>query len=250
MREAAVGNRLATIFSGRPTAEQAARAELCAAIEAYKAAGLELESKNAAVQRLHSVIADAGVAERAAEQAEAAATSAAAAWASAGANAATADQTLIDLSLKRRQEANVALVRAKGAQQALPGAQHAVEGAARARNEAGDRVHRAVGAVLSALLQPHVAKLNQARRRYLEAYTTLHSVEYVINYGWGSAHPWHVVAPPDAALSNALDDLGMPVETIRCGRGTHPPAPKISSEPWAQLARRLATDADATFDQG
>jgi hypothetical protein len=238
---------LLKVFSGQPTAEEAARAELRAAIEAYKAAGLELESKNAAVQRLHLVIAAAGVAERAAEQAEAAATSAAAAWASAGANAATADQTLIDVSLKRRQEANVALVRAKGAQQALPGAQHAVERAARARNEAGDRVHRAVGAVLSALLQPHVAKLNQARRKYLEAYTTLHSVEYVINYSWGSAHPWHGLAPHDAALSTALDDLGMPVETLRCGRGTRPETPKVASEAWAALARRLESDPDAAF---
>jgi hypothetical protein len=241
-----MGNLLANILNVSSSAERKARDELRAAIEGRRAAEIELQTKTEAVQKLHQIIQDADVAERAADQAEAAATSAAAAWAEAGANGDASD-SVIDQAFERRRQASVARIRAKGAQQALSKVEQAKADAQLACSHSNDRIKAAVGAVLIALIEPDFARLEQARRAYLEIFNRIRAVEATEDRrGWGEASRRNLVTGI-SSIGEKLSGLGIP---SYAARGDHTDAPDYDPNQWAQLAKRLATDPDASFEKG
>jgi hypothetical protein len=236
--------RLAGLLSVRSAAERKARDELRAAIAGAHAAEVELQTKAQAVQRLRQVIQDADTAVQAADAAEQAATAGATAWAQAGAvDEDTEHRALIAQALEARTEANVARIRATGAQQALPAAEESEERAKRVCEQAAEKVCSADGAVLVALVQPTFERLWHARDLFLEAFNEIRGALATEDLpGWHGPFRRNL-ASGLSSLADKLNELAMPTYTTRGGHRTD--APGFFPDRWAKLAKRLATDPDA-----
>ena len=217
----------------------------CLIREGKRAAEVDLQSKTEALQHLLAVIELAAAAERVAAAAESAATAGARAWADAGADAAdTTPQTLSEQALTLRQQAVFARTRAKGTLLALPAAEHAVEGAQLALDQAALNIRSAVGLVLGALLAPAFLRLARARRAYLESFNAIRSALEVEDVGFVGACNRNLVGDL-RLLRDSLHALRLPGYTSRADCTD---APGFRSAPWYALARRLATDPDAALE--
>jgi hypothetical protein len=238
-------SKLAAAVLGRPTAEQAARDELHAAIEGKRAAQVDLQAKTEAVHHLLAVIESADTAERLAAQAEVAATAGARAWADAGADEAdTTPQTLSAQAVTLRQQAVFARTRAKGTLLALPAAEQEVERAQLALDQAALKIRTQVGVVLGVLLGPSFQRCEQARRAYLESFNTILGALATEDVGFVGACNRNLVGDL-RRLRDSLHALRLPGYTSRADCAE---TPGFTPAPWAALAKRLATDPDAALE--
>jgi hypothetical protein len=230
-----------------------ARDRLRAAQLSREPAEVALAEASAARERVEAIVAAAEDAEDEAAAAETAVSRATRAWVEAGARTDTVavDQALLDRMDQARRAAGEAAFKSTGAKAGLP-AVRANEERARSRlSDVDHEVNDARCAMLLAALAPQFEALEQAGSMYAAAFDAIKSVE-VITRAWGRAHEFGETANERAhrAIATHLAANyvhGASAMELRQMAQSTDRRLREQSKAWADYAKRLRADSDATF---
>jgi hypothetical protein len=246
---------LTSILSSRSAEERAARATLDERIAVREKAELDLKDKSEELGRLRQIVADADIAEQAADLAEAAVTSAAAEWARAGASPDdTANhESLLDIAAERRRQAVAARSRATGvATHALPAAEGAVDDAKNALRSAQSSVRRAIGPILREHAKPRGAQLNRTVFDMIPLLcAVVADLRAIEEAGIGCGAPTTYSDLINGDLKEHIQPLLAPLRELNkvldslCSDRDRSPSERLTA--WKDFVNRLWVDPDAEF---
>ena len=217
------------------------RNRLREAIAALPAVEAALQAKTQALNQARDFISAADEASYVAEMAGAAVNAANQAWVERGAPSGMP----VDAKLKAAlRHANLDVAEAAGlanaAIAALPRLREDVSNARLVRDQAQHRIKQAVSNVLLAEIEPQFAILARVSAEYNQALATVESLRELVNPRLGSLHPWHALATGNAdVISRRLNESAVLIPQAIDLRER--------SQAWAEFAKRLAIDPDASL---
>lgn len=212
-----------------------------------------LTAAEARRHRVLTVIEDAEQAGAAYQAAHAACEQAAREWAARGADPAEPriPEELLEAKDRHYTIHHDARVAAEGARQALPGLEQAVSAAEEALRSAQDLIRPAVCGVLTAMIEPHLQRIERAHTAYVEALDPVRSLDAVLR-SWGPAHPFADFSDPtrraEIGARLAACTLPAPPRTEDVNKALWADsALRHDAREWLDLARRLVEDPEATL---
>ena len=236
-----------------PQDSGALRNSLCVAQAVRAKAESDVAETEAALKRVEGPVDVAAQAERAATGAELEVRRVAAEWARNGApsNIPPVSNELKEKARSARLAAIEAGAVAEGVEDGLPALREAHRRAQHALNSARSKVTTAVGDVILQELEPIRDRAERSRTEYLAMMRVLHAAHEPFRSYWGEAHQWaSIKCPAGAVIQTWIGDLAISEKApARSETERHERHLEIlpDAKPWADFARRLASDADAEF---
>lgn len=219
-------------------AAASARERLRAAFAASDRAARAYQEATAATLRVRQIVLDADAAEANAEEAAEAAAHSTKLWAESGAlaDAASGNQALLDAAIGAERNARELSFKARGAKAGIPQIQKAEQAAGYVLESAKSEVGEAIRGVLFAEIDADFKLIEDSREACASAHERILTLAHTLKFG-------KVFGIPSSGSTDLLRRL----------QASLPRTPsdddlRVLARPWIDLAKRLASDADATLD--